>query len=266
MDGASELGNGVSAESIKLSLIEQIQKMPNSEFMAKFSGKTPPPDHFSDRIGFFTTNEYDYPNSLENITVRGGIHLAVMGGVDPVLGQIAVVNPELTIMCDINTDSLITTTDGRIAPIVKSKDGIDYWNKVKDFFRDVVKKIDPKRQDFPSDSDVSNHGWSSPENFQKVKEAVINGKLKYIAGDITTDGIRVALDIARETKIPIRLIYVSNIFDYQENSRKEFVNRLNHGIQEGVVDPNVQIIDTSLGNGINTQILNIFSYAHVPKA
>lgn len=242
--------------------IEQFQEMPQGEFDKKYSVKTNPPQHFSDPTGHFTTNEYDYPKSLPEIKVRGGIHLAVMGGVDPVLGQIAVANPDLTVMTDINSGSVKTTTEGRLTPISESNNGAEYWERVKNYFKDVIRKADPKRWDFPSDQDVLLGGWSSSGNFAKVKEAFERGKIKLVSGDLTTDGIDLALNLAKETGIPVRLIYVSNIFDYNENKNRkaEFIQKLSKGIEDGTIDKDAQVIDTGLGEGISTQVLDISTY------
>lgn len=208
-------------ELISKTPIEFYQHMDVDEFQQRFSGKIIPPNHFSDRIGFFTTNEYDYPDSLPKIKVRGGIHLAVMGGVDPVLGQISVMNPDLTIMTDINQSSIDVTTKGRIWTIKDSVNASKYWERVLEFFKSTVRKIDPKRWDFPLDQDSTRHGWSSPQHFSTVKQAVESGKVKWIAGDVMEDGLTLGLQISQATGVPIRLIYVSNIFDYFENDRRK---------------------------------------------
>ena len=240
--------------------VDAIQHMPDTVFTEKYSAKVPPPRHFSDKVGYFITNEYDYPDSLKNVKVRGGIHLAIMGGVDPVLGQVAIANPDLTVMMDINPSSLDLTTQGRISPIRESTNAFQYWRKVSDCFRRVVRKIDPKRCDFPIDQDSMRGGWSSPEHFPVVKEAVEKGKVKWAAGNFTTDGIELALQLARDTETPVRLVYVSNIFDYPENSKTEFAQRLAKGIEDGTIDPDAQVIDTSSREGLKTQVFDVLAY------
>jgi hypothetical protein len=244
--------------------IEAFQNLPSEDFVKNFSSKTPLPKDFSDKVGHFTTNEYDYPDSLEEIKVRGGIHLAVMGGLDPVLGQVAVTNPDLTIIMDINRHSMESSIEGRIKPILETDNGTDYWNKVGDYFVKVVRKIDPTRWDFPVGQDATRGGWSSPEYFAKVKQALLKGKIKWVSGDISTDGIGIALQIAKQTGTPIRLIYVSNIFDYSINNRQSFIERLSKGIEEGIIDKNAQIIDTGLGEkGIETKVFDVSSYLQI---
>lgn len=240
--------------------IDAIQQMSPGTFASKYSAETPPPSHFSDKVGYFITNEYDYPQSLKEIKVRGGMHLAIMGGVDPVLGQVAVASPDLTIMTDINSGSLQTTTEGRVTPIMEAQNAQEYWSKVGDFFRGTVRMIDPKRWDFPTDQDSGNGGWSSPEHFPAVKEAVGKGKVKWAAGDFTKDGIELALKLAKETDTPIRLVYVSNIFDYSENNKAEFAKRLARGIEDGVIDSNAQVIDTSSRDGLQTHVFDIATF------
>lgn len=247
-------------EIIKPTPIEAIWLMSNDAFASTYSVTTPPPNHFSDIVGFFTTNEYDYPASLNRIKVRGGLHVAIMGGIDPVLGQIAVANPDLTIMIDINPHSMQITTEGRIKPISDAQNAVEYWSRVKDFFRNTIKKINPNRWDIPTEQDSLNGGWSSVEHFSQVKEAVAKGKVKWATGDFTTDGIELALTLAKETNIPIRLIYVSNIFDYDENKKAIFAARLAEGFQNGLIDPNAQVIDTSSKNELKTQVYDIAIY------
>ncbi len=242
--------------------IEAIQHMSNEAFARKYSTETTPPSHFSDKIGYFITNENDYPWSLKDIKVRGGIHLAVMGGVDPVLGQIAAASPDLTIMIDINQSSLQVTTEGRIKPIAESQNSTEYWRKVGDYFNNTVKKINPNRWDFPIDQDSMNGGWSSPEHFPKVKDAVARGRVKWAAGDLTKDGIELALKLANETESQVRLVYVSNIFDYSKHNKEEFAKRLAKGIEEGTLDPHAQIIHTASIEGLKTEIYDVADYIH----
>lgn len=242
----------------ELPTVDAIQHMSGKAFTEKYSAEVPPPSHFADKIGYFITNEYDYPNSLKNIKVRGGIHLAIMGGVDPVLGQIAVAHPDLTVIMDINPSSLEHTTQGRISPIKESDDANQYWGKVGNYFNSTVRKIDPRRCDFPIDQDSMNGGWSSSEHFPAVKEAVVQGKIKWASGDFTKDGIELALQLAKDTETPVRLVYVSNIFDYPENSRAEFTQRLARGIADGTVDSDAQVIDTR--DGLKTQVLDVSDY------
>ncbi len=244
--------------------IEAFQALSPQSFMAKYCSDTPSPKDFSDEVGHFTTNEYDYPDSLKEIRARGGIHLAVMGGIDPVLGQIAVTNPDLTIMMDINRKSINTSIEGRINPILEAENGNDYWQKVGDYFVKVIRKIDRTRWDFPVGQDASRGGWSSPEYFDKVKQALSNGKIKWASRDILTDGIDLGFQVARETRAPIKLIYVSNIFDYSINNRQSFIGKLSKGIEEELIDKSAQVVDTGLGEkGIETKVFDISSYLQI---
>ncbi len=244
--------------------IEAFQSLSSQDFMAKYSSSTPTPKAFFDEVGHFTTNEYDYPDLLKEIKVRRGIHLAVMGGLDPVLGQVAVANPDLTIITDVNKKAMNISVDGRIKPILESEDGNDYWRRVGDYFVKVIRKIDKTRWDFPVGQDASMGGWSNPEYFDKVKQALLDGKIKWASGDMTTEGIDLGFQIARETGVSIRLLYVSNIFDYSINSRQKFIEKLSKGIEEGLIDKNAQIIDAGLGEkGIETKVFDISSYLQI---
>ena len=140
----SDLGTQEFTPTQNLS-IQELQDLSLRDFRSRFSSPTTPPHHFADSIGYFTTNEIDYPNSLDEIKARGGLHLAIMGGLDPVFGQIAVAHPDLTIITDINDAAIDTAIDGRVLPLENSQIGEEYWGKVKDYFRNVIRKKDPKR-------------------------------------------------------------------------------------------------------------------------
>lgn len=244
-----------------LTPIQKFQEMDRENFLKRYSSRGHIPRHFSDKVGFFTTNEYDYPESLNKIRVRGGLHLAVMGGIDPVLGQIAVAKPDLTIMTDINGESLKNTTKGRVDSILESSNGAEYWEHVRHYFNSVIRNLDPRRWDFPIDQDSTRHGWSSPEHFLTVKQALSKGKIKWIEGDITNQGIDIAYKISAETGVPIRLIYVSNIFDYYENDIKTFIRKLQEGVEKGFIDGKAQIIDTGTSDqGLRTEVFDINAY------
>lgn len=110
---------------------------------------------FSDPVGFFTTNEYDYPNSLDQIKVSGGIHIGIMGGLDPVFGQISVAKPDLSLIFDINEPAMQTALEGRIETLLQSENGIEYWKKVEHYFVSKIKELNPKRYDYPNNQDIS---------------------------------------------------------------------------------------------------------------
>lgn len=244
--------------------IEVFQNQTPEDFASKYSSKTPLPRDFSDEIGHFTTNEYDYPNLLKEIRVRGGIHLAVIGGVDPVLGQLAISNPDLTIMMDINRNAMTTFINGRIKPILETANGDDYWLMVSDYFMKVIRRKDPTNWALPTGQDVKMGGWSSPEYFSKVKNALLKGKIKWTSGDITSDGIELAFQVSKKTGKKIKLIYVSNIFSYSINNRQAFVEKLMSGVQNGYIDKDAQIIDSGLGKeGIETKVFDLSTYATI---
>lgn len=240
--------------------ISALQSLSLRDFRHNFSTPTNPSDHFSGKSqAHFTTNEYDYPEGLSKLRTRGGLHLAVMGGLDPVLGQLAVTNPELSIVTDINDSAIDWTIDGRLDPLLNSSNAQEYWQKVREFHRDVIRKALPNRFDIPTDQDASSGGWSSEKYFNDVKKALAAGRIKVIKANIMTDGLNIGLAIAKATGIPLRLIYLSNILDYTENidMLPSFKEKLRKGIAEGLVDKNSQVIYVGGENGLNTIVVDI---------
>ncbi len=248
-----------SSEPLSPSPISEYQTITIQDFRNRFS-RPSPSVHFSNPVGFFTTNELDYPSSLDEISVRGGIHLAVMGGVDPVLGQIAVAKPDITIIADLNDQAVTTSIEGRILPLTTSQNFHEYWKQVMNYFETVIRRKDPKRWDFPIDQDSMRGGWSSKDKFQIVRNALAAGKIKFVSADINTTGLELAKDIATKTGLPIRLIYLSNIFDYSSNDEKSFKERLRQGTETGLIDRNAQIVDSRGTTGLETHVLSISDY------
>lgn len=243
--------------------IGTLQNLSLRDFRQQFSTPTNPADYFSGLSqAHFTTNEYDYPEELSKLRTRGGLHLAVMGGLDPVLGQLAVTNPELSIITDINDSAIDWTVDGRLNPLSNSLNAQEYWQKVRKFHRDVIRKALPNRFDIPTDQDASLGGWSSEKYFNDVKKALAAGKIKVIKANIMTEGLNNGLAIAKATGIPLRLIYLSNILDYKENADMlpSFKEGLRKGIAEGLVDKNSQVIYVDGKNGLNTLVVDINSF------
>lgn len=239
--------------------IEAYQKTSLEDFRKKFSSQTIAPEHFNSPIGFFTTNECDYPLSLNEIKVRGGLHLAVMGGLDPVLGQIATADPDLAIIMDINNRAIDTTIEGRISTLETSESGEEYWNKVKEYHTNVIRKVEPKHY-FPDNEEINEYRdrWSNETNYPQAKKALKDGRIKFVSGDITKDGLDLARKIAKETDIPLRLIYLSDIFDYASNNVLSFKKRLMQGMNEGWIDKEGQIIEAV---GFHTKrVLRIAEY------
>lgn len=245
--------------------IEIYQKTPIDDFRRRYSSKVVTPWYYlDDDIGHFTTNEYDYPTLLSDIKIRGGLHLAVMGGLDPVLGQAAISDPNLTIVMDINNRAIDTIINGRILPLNNSKSGEEYWNNVRNYHRDFIRTKDRTRWDIPTGQDMTLYGggWSSEKYFAKTKDALAKGKIKFTLGDITQDGLLLAKKLAEETGIPLRLIYVSNIFNYSTNNQELFNQRLKQGISEGWIDINAQVIDAGKDRkGIVTKVFGVEDYA-----
>lgn len=243
--------------------VSLLQNMSLGDFRQRFSTAVQVPEHFSGyKMTHFTTNEYDYSSKLNEITTRGGLHLAVMGGLDPVLGQVAIARPDLSIVMDINDQAINWITDGRLLPLNTSSEGNQYWDQVANFHSTVIAEMFPDRYDFPTTQDMRLGGWSAEKHFDEVKKAWQDGKVKIVRADIMGGGLELGINIARETGIPIRLIYLSNILDYKDVSKKLplFKKRLKEEIEHKNVDPNAQVIIVGDEKGINTHILSIAEF------
>ncbi len=247
-------------DGLPIGNLSVLQKMSLGAFRQRFSLNVTPPKHFSGyEHTHFVTNEYDYPTKLNEITTKGGLHLAVMGGLDPVFGQVAVAKPDLTLAMDVNDQAIDWTIDGRVLPLDSTTDGNNYWDKVNDFHRDVIIKTVPNRYDFPSNQDMRLGGWSSDQYFNVVQQAWQEGKIKLVAADIMDAGLDLGMTLSREIGIPIRLVYLSNILDYGSVSRKlpSFKEKLRKGTASKVVDQNGQVI---IFQASNTNILSMESF------
>lgn len=244
--------------------IEAYTGLSIEEFRQRFSRNVPVSGFFSDPVGYFTTNEPDYPQSMEKIKARGGLHLAVMGGIDPVLGQIAVARPELTVMVDVNTRAVDEVLEGRLKPLEDSESGDDYWDTVSTYYKDEIAKKHPERLELFN----YYHGpgtWSDKAHFANVRDAFKRGKIKIMSGDIITNGLNVVREIAQNSNVPVRLVYVSNIFEYPENSQRAFQIRLQEGMTEGWIDKEGQLIENVFtGRDIKTEVMGIKDYLNAP--
>lgn len=238
--------------------IDAVLQTPYREFFSRYSDLEVDgfPTFSTPSDVMFGTNEIGYPSSLPHIGVSGGIHLAVAGGLDPAFGQIGVAHPELTIMCDVNP-FMVKVMDIKLALLGEASSGAEYWDLL------------PKRlgdSGFPITSNLRygifepriKDGWST-KYYEAVQSAWNEGRIKFFLADMVSHGISTGFEIARETGLPITLIYVSNIFDARIfNSQSRFKNRLAEGIEEGVIAEDAQIVDA---RALHTDVFQVTKYA-----
>ena len=237
--------------------LERLKGLSFADFLGRYSSKA----YTSPILGFgsvFTvTTEPTYPEKLNEITVRGGIHVAVAGGLDPALAQIGHAVPDFTILCDVNMHA-IHLLNQRLILLDQAESGREYWSLLSRLI-----KNDPRLSfNLPtvvSDRDYKVGGWSSEQYFDIVKNSWQQGKIKHIRADITSDGIETALKVAQDTGIPIKLIYLSNIFDEPSNRLHltAFRSVLDRAISEGLLDPSAQMVTTSIYEGMETKVLSV---------
>ena len=109
------------------------------------------------------STETEYAEALPSLTTKGGIHLAVAGGLDPVLGQIGQTQPDITVLCEVNTLAE-HFTHRRLAMLDRVEEGRHYWQL-------IGKEFDKDREVFrfglpiPIDRDYRNGGWFFPHYF-----------------------------------------------------------------------------------------------------
>jgi hypothetical protein len=245
--------------------IEVYQSMPLDIFRKRFSKDFSAPSPFSDPVGYFTTNEHDYVESMKKIHVRRGIHLAVMGGVDPVLGQLAVACPDLTVMMDINGQAIDTAVEGRIKPIPGSNTEEDYWDKVTSYITALMIRR-TGTSDFPRRYSRGPGTWSDAQYLPVVQAALKKGKIKFATGDVMSHGLDVIKEIATESGIPLRLLYISNIFEYALHMQDGFKTRLQEGVTQGWIDETTQVLENVFtGRNTTTEVMGIKDFIAKPS-
>ena len=240
--------------------LDHLRSLSLTEFRRRYSSDKVDLDGFEPKNVFATSNEFRYPEMIEEITVRGGIHLAVAGGLDPALGQVAKANPDLTILCDINPFA-VPMIDTRLRLLEQAENGREYWEMFKELL-DTDPRLVSNIAAIAGDGTAST-GWSSRQHFSAVRSAWQKGAIKLIHTDIATDGIQTGMEIARDTGVPIRLINLSNIFDWRENRSKlsGFKTALRTGIADGTIDPGSQIVAASIHNNMRHQVWTTSDFA-----
>jgi len=240
--------------------LEQLKGLRFSEFLGRYSSQGLSPDQILGVV-YHVTTEPTYVGNLHELSVKGGIHLAVAGGLDPALAQIARTEPDLTVLCDIN---LLAThvVHQRLRLLESAETGKEYWEMFASLLQEDP-RIKFNSLDLPvTGGDVQLGGWSSDQYYPAVRLAWKKGSVKFIHSDISSDGLITGMNISRDLSIPIRLIHLSNIFDYPANwpNRKIFKQVLAEGLRSGVIDPNAQIVMASIYNGMDIEVLSVEQY------
>lgn len=237
--------------------LERLRGMSFPGFLGQYSTK----DSISPLFGFGSvytvTTEPTYPTKLTELTVRGGIHVAVAGGLDPALAQVGRTVPDLTLLCDVNLHA-IHLIHQRLMLLDEAKNGIEYWKLLSKLIEEDP-RLSSNLPTVVNDRDYKVGGWSSEQYFDVVKMLWQKGRVKLIRSDITSDGIETALQIAEDVGIPIKLIYLSNIFDDPSNrlNLTKFRSILDRAIAEGLVDTDAQMVTTSIYEGLETKVSSV---------
>ena len=132
----------------------------------------------------------------------------------------------------------------------------------------MTKEFDKDREVFrfglpiPIDRDYRNGGWSSPEYYPIVRAAWKRGAIKLVDADITIGGISFGLQVARAIRIPIKLIHLSNIFDYKGNwdSFDNLRRRVNEGLTEHLISADAQVVTATIVRDLETEVYPIREY------
>lgn len=227
--------------------LDSLRNIPFQDFFRLYSDLDAQLQGFNDpNRAFMRSTETNTTDFIKGLRVQGGIHLAVAGGLDQALLQNALAKPDLSILCDVNVFALPIVYE-RLALLEKADGALDYYQKLNDRLKDNP-SLDYGVGSVPYVTD--NSFWSYGEHYKAVQRSWRRGSLKYIHADITTRGLSVGFKIARETGVPIRLIYVSNIFDYPSNWKgfRNFTDAVQQGIDERLVDPDAQFIAATIIN------------------
>ncbi|MFT4309853.1 MAG: hypothetical protein ACMXYL_05195 [Candidatus Woesearchaeota archaeon] len=160
-----------------------------------------------DRPIYPVTNELDYAQFCKNNPMpQGGIHVGIAGGLQPFLYQGIRGNTELSIACDISgrqielledTLSMIGNNTGR-----------------KGFITEYAEKYNTAHD---SKAKIMNiWGLLSDYDYKKLRRRVSEGRYKGMEGNMLTSGLPLALDISRDTRVKVNIIYLSSIRDMAE--------------------------------------------------
>lgn len=209
---------------------------------------------------FSFSTETEYVEALARLTTKGGIQIAVAGGLDPVLGQIGQACPDLTLLCDVNVFAT-SFIHRRLAMLERAGDGQQYWQLTAQEFNNDRQYLGIGLP-VPIDRDYQAGGWSAPKHYQAVKAAWQRGAIKLVNADITDGGIKVGLKVARETQVPIKLIHVSNVFDYPDNWDRfdRLRHRVNQGLTEGLVSRDTQVVSATIVRDLATEVQSVQEY------
>lgn len=110
-------------------LIEKIKRTSFEKFRAENSHLVDDSMINSSLHCFVICPEKDYPLALEKLLVKGGIYVAVSGSVNPPFGHISEIQPELSILLDIN-DAAIDYLRFRGTLLEAGPNGYEYWNRL----------------------------------------------------------------------------------------------------------------------------------------
>ena len=209
----------------------------------------------------------DYRSSEAHIQSNGGIYIGVSGSVDPAFFNISQHNPQLSILVDIDPKA-IDYLQRRGDELAQNQNGETYWRSV---LRNIlnIQDEDPfqnQRADLYIE-DLRNNGWSSRQDaYNAVKKLWQEGRIKGLEGDLVRCGLPVAARVSRETKIPITLIYVSNVPDYlTQQEIRDMQSQMSAFLDEGLIDRRTQVVYSELMDGSSldpktTDILEIGKY------
>lgn len=243
--------------------LDSLRRLPIDAFSLRYSLPEPTLELTMADV-YASTTEVAYADSLPALTVRGGIHLAVAGGLDPALGQIAVVNPDISILCDVNPFvSDMVAERLKILDVVEN--GKNYWKKFRSVHRQSPSLSQSMGIEKPEQDLVK--GWSSDDHFVNVKHSWQNGKIKLITGSILTQGLQVALDIAEETETPISLLYLSNIMDWFQNFTKlrKLQEILSESVSLGLMSPDAQIVYSTIFDNMKNRVVSVAEFVDLKR-
>lgn len=247
--------------------LESLRSLSLTGFRGRYSGDNPRLEDFDINNVYRTSTEAISAARFESLPIRGGLHLSVAGGLDTPLAQVATVQPDLSILCDVNMFAM-RMIDTRLRLLAKARDGRSYWELFRWALAEdplLTPSLEEPNYCF---TDYLGDGWSSFERFPAVKKAWEKGAIKVIHSDILTDGIQTGMQIAKETGLPIRLINLSNILDHSVNRVRlgGFQLDLREGLRNGTIDPESQVVTASTRDNLSHKIWHAKEFADPRKS